>query len=142
MSIQPVDVMYTGVATADNGRDGRVVSDDGKLDLAVSWPEEMGGNGAGTNPEQLFAAGYSACFHGSLGLVAGKEGADITGSTVTAKVSVGTVPAGGYGLTVALETHIPNVDADTAKALVDKAHEVCPYSSATRGNVEVTVDVV
>lgn len=142
MSIQPVDVKYTAVATAENGRDGRVASDDGKVDVVVNPPQEMGGSGAGTNPEQLFAAGYSACFQGALGAVARKESADISGSTVTARVGIGSIPEGGFGLTVALEAHIPNVDAATAEDLLEKAHQVCPYSNATRGNIEVTVDVV
>ncbi|CCB74224.1 MULTISPECIES: organic hydroperoxide resistance protein [Streptomycetaceae] len=141
MSIETIDVMYTAVATAENGRDGRVASDDGKLDVVVNPPREMGGSGAGTNPEQLFAAGYSACFQGALGVVARKEGADISGSTVTAKVGIGKTPAGGFGLKVAISASIPNVDAATAKSLVEKAHQVCPYSNATRGNIEVTLDV-
>ncbi|MGW8376310.1 organic hydroperoxide resistance protein [Streptomyces sp. ODS28] len=139
MSTQSVDVKYTAVATAENGRDGRVATDDGKLDVVVNPPKEMGGSGAGTNPEQLFAAGYSACFQGALGVVARKEGADVSGSTVTAKVGIGSTPEGGFGLTVAIEAKIPNVDAATATSLVEKAHQVCPYSNATRGNIEVTV---
>ncbi|GHF34644.1 organic hydroperoxide resistance protein [Streptomyces mashuensis] len=139
--IQPVEVLYTAVATAENGRDGRVASDDGKLDVVVNPPKELGGSGAGTNPEQLFAAGFSACFQGALGVVARQEKADISGSTVTARVGLGKTPEGGFGLTVALTASIPNVDRETARALVEKAHQVCPYSNATRGNIEVTVDV-
>lgn len=139
MAIQPIDVKYTAVATAENGRDGRVASDDGQLDVVVNPPKEMGGSGAGTNPEQLFAAGYSACFQSALGVVARKEGVDVSGSTVTAEVGIGATPEGGFGLTVALTGRIPSVDADTAKALMEKAHQVCPYSNATRGNIEVTV---
>ncbi|MFE7118806.1 organic hydroperoxide resistance protein [Streptomyces sp. NPDC057654] len=141
MSIQSVDVVYTAVATAENGRDGRVASDDGQLDVVVNPPKEMGGSGAGTNPEQLFAAGYSACFQGALGVVARKEKADISGSTVTAKVGIGKTPEGGFGLKVELSASIPNVDAATAKDLLEKAHQVCPYSNATRGNIEVTLNV-
>ncbi|KOG89454.1 organic hydroperoxide resistance protein [Streptomyces varsoviensis] len=141
MSIQSVDVLYTAVATAENGRDGRVSSDDGQLDVVVNPPKEMGGSGAGTNPEQLFAAGYSACFQGALGVVARKEKADISGSTVTAKVGIGKTPEGGFGLKVELVGSIPNVDADRAKDLLEKAHQVCPYSNATRGNIEVTLTV-
>ncbi|PWI43152.1 organic hydroperoxide resistance protein [Streptomyces sp. ICBB 8177] len=141
MSIQSVDVLYTAVATAENGRDGRVASDDGKLDVVVNPPKEMGGSGAGTNPEQLFAAGYSACFQGALGVVARQEKADISGSTVTAKVGIGKTEAGGFGLTVEISASIPNVDAATAQALVEKAHQVCPYSNATRGNIEVKLSV-
>ncbi|MEU8955429.1 organic hydroperoxide resistance protein [Streptomyces sp. NPDC048518] len=141
MSIQKIDVKYTAVATAENGRDGRVASDDGKLDVVVNPPKEMGGSGAGTNPEQLFAAGYSACFQGALGVVARKENADISGSTVTAKVGIGQNEAGGFGLEVAITASIPNVDAATAQSLVEKAHQVCPYSNATRGNIKVELAV-
>jgi osmotically inducible protein OsmC len=96
MSIPSVDVMYTAVATAQNGRDGRVASDDGKLDVVVNPPKELGGSGEGTNPEQLFAAGYSACFQSALGVVAREEKADISGSTVTAEVGMGKTPEGGF----------------------------------------------
>ncbi|KEF05838.1 MULTISPECIES: organic hydroperoxide resistance protein [Streptomyces] len=141
MSIQPVDVVYTAVATAENGRDGRVASDDGKLDVVVNPPKEQGGSGAGTNPEQLFAAGYSACFQGALSVVARREKADVSGSRVTAKVGIGKTPSGGFGLTVEIAASIPNVDAATAKDLVEKAHQVCPYSNATRGNIDVKLTV-
>jgi lipoyl-dependent peroxiredoxin len=142
MSIQSVDVKYTAVATAKNGRDGRVASDDGQIDVVVNPPKALGGSGEGTNPEQLFAAGYSACFQSALGVVARKEKADISGSTVTARVGIGATPEGGFGLTVALEAHIPSVDEATAKDLLEKAHQVCPYSNATRGNIEVSLSVV
>ncbi|NGN69029.1 organic hydroperoxide resistance protein [Streptomyces sp. A7024] len=138
MPIQSKDVLYTAVATAEGGRDGRVATDDGKLDVVVNPPKEMGGNGAGTNPEQLFAAGYSACFQGALGVVARNEGADISGSTVTAEVGIGKNDE-GFGILVNITAKIPNVDAATAKDLVEKAHQVCPYSKATRGNIEVNV---
>lgn len=142
MTIQKIDSLYTAVATAENGRDGRVSTDDGQLDVVVNPPKSMGGSGAGTNPEQLFAAGYSACFQGALGVVARKEKADISGSTVTARVSIGKSEAGGFGLEVELEASIPNVDAATAKDLLEKAHQVCPYSNATRGNIKVELTVV
>jgi Ohr subfamily peroxiredoxin len=142
MPIQPIDVIYTAVATAENGRDGRVASDDGKLDVIVNPPKEMGGNGAGTNPEQLFAAGYSACFQGALGVAARQAKADIAGSTVTAKVGFGKNEAGGFGLRVDLSAHIPAVDAATAQELLEAAHQICPYSNATRGNIEVTLTLV
>lgn len=141
MSIQNIDVLYTAVATAENGRDGRVASHDGNLDVVVNPPKEMGGSGAGTNPEQLFAAGYSACFQGALGVVARLEKADISGSTVTASVGIGKNEAGGFGLEVAIIASIPNVDEATARALVEKAHQVCPYSNATRGNIKVELAV-
>ncbi|MBK3647709.1 organic hydroperoxide resistance protein [Streptomyces sp. MBT33] len=138
MPIQQSDVLYTAVATAENGRDGRVATDDGRLDVVVNPPKEMGGNGAGTNPEQLFAAGYSACFQGALGVVAREAKADIAGSTVTAKVGIGRNDD-GFGIIVEISARIPNVDAETARALVEKAHQVCPYSKATRGNISVTL---
>ncbi|MFJ8631130.1 organic hydroperoxide resistance protein [Streptomyces sp. NPDC093568] len=141
MSSTPIsraDVLYTAVATAENGRDGRVATDDGKLDVVVNPPKEMGGSGAGTNPEQLFAAGYSACFQGALGVVARQEQADISGSTVTAKVGIGK-NGDGFGIIVEISAAIPNVDAATARDLLEKAHQVCPYSKATRGNISVTL---
>lgn len=138
MPIQQSDVLYTAVATAENGRDGRVATDDGKLDVIVNPPAELGGSGAGTNPEQLFAAGYSACFQGALGVVARQENADITGSTVTAKVGLGKNDD-GFGLIVEISANIPGVDTETARSLIKKAHEVCPYSKATRGNITVTL---
>ncbi|MFB0617161.1 organic hydroperoxide resistance protein [Streptomyces sp. AGS-58] len=138
MPITQSDVLYTAVATAENGRDGRVATDDGALDVVVNPPEEMGGNGAGTNPEQLFAAGYSACFQGALGVVARQEGADVSGATVTAKVGIGR-NEDGFGIIVEISASIPGVDEATARALVEKAHQVCPYSKATRGNISVAL---
>ncbi|MCK1818476.1 organic hydroperoxide resistance protein [Streptomyces sp. XM83C] len=138
MPIQQSDVLYTAVATAENGRDGRVSTNDGRLDVVVNPPVEMGGSGAGTNPEQLFAAGYAACFQGALGVVARQEGADVSGSTVTAEVGIGRNDE-GFGLIVKISADIPGVDAETAATLVKKAHEVCPYSKATRGNISVTL---
>ncbi|MCX5437140.1 MULTISPECIES: organic hydroperoxide resistance protein [unclassified Streptomyces] len=140
MPIQQSDVVYTAVATAENGRDGRVSTDDGKLDVVVNPPKEQGGSGAGTNPEQLFAAGYSACFQGALAVVARQENADISGSTVTAHVGIGKNDE-GFGLIVEIAAKIPNVDEATAKSLIEKAHQVCPYSKATRGNITVTLSV-
>jgi len=137
-----IDVLYTAVATAESGRDGRVATDDGKLEVVVNSPKELGGSGEGTNPEQLFAAGYSACFQSALGLVARREKADISGSTVTARVGLGKDGDGGFGLTVELIGSIPGMDREAAQRLMEKAHQVCPYSRATRGNVEVTIDVV
>ncbi|KOG33378.1 organic hydroperoxide resistance protein [Streptomyces resistomycificus] len=138
MPIQQSDVLYTAVATAENGRDGRVATDDGTLDVVVSPPKELGGSGTGTNPEQLFAAGYSACFQGALGVVARQEKADLTGSTVTAKVGLGK-NGDGFGLIVEISAALPNVDPQTARGLVEKAHQVCPYSRATRDNITVTL---
>ncbi|TRO69358.1 organic hydroperoxide resistance protein [Streptomyces sp. IB201691-2A2] len=138
MSIQQTDVLYTAVATAENGRDGRVATDDGTLDVVVNPPKEMGGSGTGTNPEQLFAAGYSACFQGALGVVARQEKADISGSTVTAKVGIGK-NADGFGLIVEISAEIPNLASTQARSLLEKAHQVCPYSKATTGNITVTL---
>ncbi|GHJ90999.1 organic hydroperoxide resistance protein [Streptomyces sp. NE5-10] len=140
MSIQHSDVLYTAVATAENGRDGRVATDDGRLDVVVNPPKAMGGSGDGTNPEQLFAAGYSACFQGALGVVARNENADVSGSTVTAEVGIGKNDD-GFGIIVKISATIPNVDAETAKSLIEKAHQVCPYSKATRGNITVELAV-
>ncbi|MEU1530226.1 organic hydroperoxide resistance protein [Streptomyces fagopyri] len=138
MSIQKSDVLYTAVATAHNGRDGRVATDDGRLDVVVNPPEELGGSGAGTNPEQLFAAGCSACFQGALGVVARGRDADLTGSTVTARVGLGRNDD-GFGIIVEISATVPAVDEATARDLIEEAHQVCPYSKATRGDVTVTL---
>ena len=137
-----MNVLYTAEATAWGGREGRAASSDGVLDVQLVLPKELGGpGGAATNPEQLFAAGYAACFHSALKLVASGQGVDASESAVTARVGIGANDKGGFGLEVALEAEMPGVDPATAKALVEKAHEVCPYSNATRGNVEVTLSV-
>lgn len=134
--------LYTAsaVATGD-GRNGHVQSTDGLIDHDVRIPKEMGGAGGATNPEQLFAAGYAACFHSALRVVAGQAKADVTDSEVVADVSIGDNGAGGFQLAVGLEVTLPNVDAERAQELVEQAHQVCPYSNATRGNVEVTLTV-
>jgi Ohr subfamily peroxiredoxin len=138
-----MDALYTATATATgDGRNGHTASDDGQIDLDVRIPTAMGGPGGATNPEQLFAAGYAACFHSALKLVAAGEKADLTGSEVSASVSIGTLDSGGFGLAVELDVHAPQLDHDTALALAGKAHEVCPYSNATRGNVDVRLSVV
>jgi Ohr subfamily peroxiredoxin len=137
--MQPI-YTTTALATGD-GRNGHTATDDGQLDLDVRVPKEMGGGGA-TNPEQLFAAGYAACFHSALKLVAGQEDVDTTGTEVSATVSIGMLDGGGFGLAVELDVHIPAADQATAEALAAKAHEVCPYSNATRGNVDVQLSVV
>jgi len=105
----------------------------------LNTPKEMGGNGEGTNPEQLFAAGYAACFHSALRLVAKAAKADVADSAVGAQVSIGPNDAGGFELAVVLEVSLPHVSAEEAQALADKAHQVCPYSNATRGNIDVQV---
>ena len=138
-----MDVLYTATAHATgDGRNGHATSDDGILDLDLRVPKSMGGPGGATNPEQLFAAGYAACFHSALKVVAGREKADVNGSEVSASVGIGTIPGGGFGLQVELDVSIPALEHDAALALVEQAHQVCPYSNATRGNIEVTLTVV
>jgi lipoyl-dependent peroxiredoxin len=135
--------LYTATATATgDGRNGHVASDDGILDTDVRIPKAMGGAGGATNPEQLFAAGYAACFHSALKVVAQREGYDVTGTEVSASVGIGMLDNGGFGLEVQLDVHAPAMDQATAEAAVAKAHEVCPYSNATRGNIDVTLTVV
>jgi osmotically inducible protein OsmC len=133
--------LYTATATATSGRDGKVRSDDGVLDLQLTIPKGLGGpGGSGTNPEQLFAAGYSACFGGALGLVASQKKVKMGPAHVTAKVSIGKDDS-GFGIAVALEGHFPELGRDEAQALMEAAHQVCPYSKATRGNIAVTLSV-
>ncbi|MEV6169440.1 organic hydroperoxide resistance protein [Streptomyces sp. NPDC051954] len=136
---RPTKIVFVAEATAHGGRDGYVTSQDGQIELKVAMPPELGGDGNGTNPEQLFAAGYSACFHSALVMVGRREGYDLSGSTVATKVGLGPNKQRGYGLAVALSVSLPVLDADIAAKLVDAAHEVCPYSNATRGNIDVTI---
>ncbi len=134
--------LYTAEALATGaGRDGHGRTVDGRLEVDLAVPSEMGGSGDGTNPEQLFAVGYAACFHSALQAVARQAKTDISSSSVGARVNIGPNDAGGYQLSVELEVTLPDVDADTAQQLADRAHEVCPYSNATRGNIDVTVTV-
>jgi Ohr subfamily peroxiredoxin len=138
-----MDILYTATAHATgDGRNGHATSDDGILDVDLRVPKELGGPGGATNPEQLFAAGYAACFHSAMKVVAGRDHADVTGSEVSASVGLGMNAAGGFALAVELDVSLPALDHDAAQALVEKAHEVCPYSNATRGNIEVTLTVV
>jgi Ohr subfamily peroxiredoxin len=141
VSTSLVKALYTAKATATGGRAGHVVSEDGILDLDLRPPKEMGGPGGATNPEELFAAGYAACFQSALGVVGRRQGVDTAESTVEAEVSIGTIPGGGYGLAVALRVVIPGADAVTVQSLAEAAHSVCPYSNATRGNIDVTLVV-
>ncbi|WP_425577294.1 organic hydroperoxide resistance protein [Nocardioides endophyticus] len=137
-----MNTLYTASAAATgDGRNGHVQSTDGYIDADVRIPKEMGGGGGATNPEQLFAAGYAACFHSALKLVAGQAKADTTDSEVVADVSIGPNDAGGFELAVQLEITLPALDRALAEELVEKAHQVCPYSNATRGNIEVTLTV-
>jgi lipoyl-dependent peroxiredoxin len=138
-----MNVLYTAEATSTGeGRLGQVTSSDGRLDLAVAPPTELGGTGAGTNPEQLFAAGYAACFHSALRRVAKAADVDVTDSQVTARVGLGRSTPTAFGLTVALDIALPAATAEAAQRVVEAAHAVCPYSNATRGNIEVTLTVV
>lgn len=137
-----MNVLYTAEATAWGGREGRVLSSDKVLELDLVMPKELGGPGGDkTNPEQLFAAGYSACFHSALKLVAAGDKVDVSQSAVTARVSLGADDQ-GFGLQVELEAELPDLDQAVAEDLVRRAHEVCPYSRATRGNVEVTLTTI
>lgn len=134
--------VYTAEALATGaGRNGHVATTDGRLDLDLAIPTEMGGSGDGANPELLFAAGYAACFHSALQLVARMAKADLGDSSVGARVGIGPNGDGGFALEVTLEVVIPTLPHDEAQALADRAHQVCPYSNATRGNIPVTVVV-
>jgi len=135
-------VVYTARAHTTGGREGSSRSDDGMLDVKLSPPKAMGGSGAATNPEQLFAAGYSACFMGAMKHVAGmKKIAVPADASIDAEVDIGPIPA-GFGIAVRLNVSLPGMDRAVAQDLVDTAHQVCPYSNATRGNIEVTITVV
>lgn len=138
MSIEKV--LYRAQATATGGREGTARSSDGILDVKLTTPKELGGNGLpGTNPEQLFAAGYSACFLGALKVVAGRAKVALPAETsISGNVGIGPI-ATGFGIEVTLTVDIPGVDRTVAQGMVDKAHIVCPYSNATRGNIDVTI---
>ena len=135
-------IVYTGVATSTGGREGTAASDDGKLSLTLSTPKELGGAGGnGTNPEQMFAAGYSACFIGALKFVAAAEKVKLSNDiSVKGEVSIGPI-ATGFAIAVKLTVDLAELDKETAQKLVDKAHQVCPYSNATRGNIEVDIQL-
>lgn len=136
-----IEVVYTTQSTATGGgRDGHVKSDDGRIDRETRPPKAMGGNGEGTNPEQLFSAGYAACFLGALRLVAGKSKVRLDDATnVSVEIGFGKDSAGGFGLTGKIVGYLPGVEQSVADDLVEQAHQVCPYSKATRGNVDVDV---
>jgi osmotically inducible protein OsmC len=138
-----LEIAYTAIAHATGGgRDGHVRSEDDRLDFDTRPPKEMGGSGEGTNPEQLFAAGYAACFLSALHGAGKRLEVDTKDAAVSASVSIGGDGEGGYGLAVELDVYTPNVPADRRQELADTAHTVCPYSNATRGNVEVTITIV
>lgn len=137
-----MEALYTAEALATgSGRNGHVTTHEGRLDLDLAIPKEMGGSGNGANPEQLFAAGFSACFHSALQSVARAQKVSIADSSVGARVQIGANGQGGYGLAVQLEVLLPGLPHEQAQALADAAHQVCPYSNATRGNIDVTITV-
>ncbi|WP_378148163.1 organic hydroperoxide resistance protein [Cnuibacter sp. UC19_7] len=137
-----MDVLYTAEALSTGaGRNGHVATSDGTLDLDMAVPKEMGGSGAGSNPEQLFAAGYAACFHSALQSVARAQKIKVDDSSVGGRVQIGPNGEGGFQLAVLLEVVLPGLDHDAAQQLADAAHQVCPYSNATRGNIDVTITV-
>jgi osmotically inducible protein OsmC len=140
--MQAINALYTATATVTGGRDGRAISSDGALDVKLSTPKELGGQGGeASNPEQLFAAGYSACFIGALKYVAGQSKQQLPAdSSITGNVGIGQIP-GGFGLEVTLDIYLPGLTQADAEALVAAAHQVCPYSNATRGNIQVSLNV-
>jgi Ohr subfamily peroxiredoxin len=139
-----VNVLYKTSATATGGRDGQAATADGSLKVTLATPKELGGGGGpGNNPEQLFAAGYSACFIGAMKFVASQGGPKVPAdTTVTATVGIGPRSEGGFGLDIQLDVSLPGLERKDAQALVDKAHQVCPYSNATRNNVPVRLQLV
>ena len=135
-------VVYTAKAKATGGRDGRVTSSDQFLDVKLAVPKAMGGPGGGTNPEELFAAGYSACFLGAMKFVANRDKLKISHDAyIEAEVGIGPIPT-GFGIEVTLNVHLEGLDANEAQSLVNAAHVVCPYSNATRNNIDVTLNVI
>jgi Ohr subfamily peroxiredoxin len=138
-----MSIIYTAKATATGGREGRATSSDQHLDVQLSTPKELGGaGGAGTNPEQLFAAGYSACFLSAMKFVSTQLKLSVPAeTTVSATVGIGPNDQGGFGLAIDLVINLPGLDNAAAQALVDKAHQVCPYSNATRGNIDVKLSL-
>jgi Ohr subfamily peroxiredoxin len=136
-------VVYTAHATATGGRDGRARSSDGRIDVVLKPPKEMGGTGEGVNPEQLFACGYAACFIGAVKFAGSQAKVAVPADTsIESAVSIGPIP-NGFGIAVELKVKMPGVDRAVAQSLIDKAHnEICPYSNATRGNIDVTVTLV
>jgi Ohr subfamily peroxiredoxin len=136
-----MNALYTAEATAWGGRNGRATTTDGILDVMLDTPKELGGKGEGTNPEQLFAAGYAGCFHSALLLVARARKVEMGDSAVTARVTLGANDAGGFGIEAALHVEIHGVDQATADDLVAAAEKACPYSNATRGNVNLQLEV-
>ncbi len=139
MTIKLQKPLYTAEASVKGGRDGHGSSSDGVLDLDIRPPTELGGPGGATNPEQLFALGYAACFQSAMGVVGRRQRIDTSDSTVTARVTLGSIEGGAFGLAVELDVVIPGIDREAAEKLVEAAHQVCPYSNATRNNIEVVL---
>jgi osmotically inducible protein OsmC len=138
-----MDSIYTAIAHASGaGRDGHVLSEDNRIDMDTRIPKEMGGNGEGTNPEQLFAAGYAACFLSAIHGSGRHLSLDTKDAGVSASVSIGKVSELGFGLAVELDVYLPNVAVDRRQEIVDLAHQMCPYSNATRGNIDVKLTIV
>ena len=135
--MEKITALYTAEVTNTGGRKGHVKSSDGILDMDVSMSSAMGGHGGKTNPEQLFAAGYAACFNGAVGAIA--KGRNVADVAITAKVGIGNDPAGGFALTVELHGNFPNLSQEEAMQVMEDAHQACPYSKATRGNIEVSL---
>ncbi len=138
-----MNIIYTTTATATgDGRNGHTATEDGMVAHDMRTPKELGGAGGAANPEQLFAAGYAACFHSAMKLVAKPMDVDATDSAVSVTVGLGMHEGGAFNLALEIDVHVPNATNEQAQALVERAHEVCPYSNATRGNVEVKLGVV
>ncbi len=134
-----MSALYTAIASAA-GRDGKAVSSDGKLSVTLARPTELGGNGEGTNPEQLFAAGYAACFTSALQLVAARQKLDVSDAAATAEVSLSPNGSGGFGLAVVMRVELPDhISEEEGRELLESTHQVCPYSNATRGNIPVDI---
>ncbi|WP_231459612.1 MULTISPECIES: organic hydroperoxide resistance protein [unclassified Pedobacter] len=136
-----MEKLYTAEVTATGGRDGHVKSNDGILDLELRKPKEMGGQGGASNPEQLFAAAWGSCYLGALGSIAEREGVDTSEATVNVQVSFNK-DGNVYGLSAELDVHIPGITTEEAQKIADKAHKTCPYSKATKGNIEVRVTAI
>lgn len=138
-----MNILYSTTATATgDGRNGHTATEDGQVDVDVRVPKEMGGPGGATNPEQLFAAGYAACFHSAMKLVAKQMDIDTTDSEVSVTAGLGMLDGGAFNLALEIDVHVPAATSEDAQRLVERAHEVCPYSNATRGNVEVKLGVI
>lgn len=136
-----MEVMYKVKATSEGGRDGKVKTEDGHVELKLATPKEMGGQGGGANPEGLFAAGYAACFSSAIAMAARRHKAEIGDVEVTSTVGVGPNGKGGFKFSVKLEANIPGVDSETARKLAEEAETICPFANATRGNIDVELVV-